>query len=63
MSNVPLADRDLAADLDLRLVAEGIETREEMLAVLETGCHYGQGYFLARPARGLQLVDWKKLGL
>ncbi len=39
------------------------ETREEMLAVLETGAHYGQGYFLARPDRTLPIVEWHKLGL
>ena len=54
---------DLCRRQGARVVAEGIETREEMLAVLETGAHYGQGYFLARPARGLQFVDWAKLGL
>jgi EAL domain-containing protein (putative c-di-GMP-specific phosphodiesterase class I) len=54
---------DLCRRQGARVVAEGIETREEMLAVLETGAHFGQGYFLARPSRELQFVDWAKLGL
>jgi EAL domain-containing protein (putative c-di-GMP-specific phosphodiesterase class I) len=53
----------LCRAMGAKVVAEGIETREEMLAVLETGAHYGQGYFLARPDRNLQFVDWSKLGL
>jgi EAL domain-containing protein (putative c-di-GMP-specific phosphodiesterase class I) len=54
---------DLCRRQGARVVAEGIETREEMLAVLDTGAHYGQGYFLARPDRELPTVEWSKLGL
>ena len=34
---------------DIYLIAEGIETREEMLALIKLGVPYGQGYFLLRP--------------
>ncbi|HKE14988.1 MAG TPA: EAL domain-containing protein [Kofleriaceae bacterium] len=54
---------ELCKRLGARVVAEGIETREEMLAVLETGCHYGQGFFLGRPAREPVPVVWNDLGL
>lgn len=54
---------DLCNKLGAKVVAEGIETREEMLAVLETGAHYGQGYFLGRPAKDPVLVVWNDLGL
>jgi EAL domain-containing protein (putative c-di-GMP-specific phosphodiesterase class I) len=54
---------ELCNRLDARVVAEGIETREEMLAVLETGAHYGQGFFLGRPARDPLPVVWSELGL
>jgi EAL domain-containing protein (putative c-di-GMP-specific phosphodiesterase class I) len=54
---------DLCNKLGAKVVAEGIETREEMLAVLETGAHYGQGYFLGRPAKDPTLVVWNDLGL
>ena len=40
-----------------KVVAEGIETAEELSAILETGAHYGQGYLLARPARTPPLVS------
>lgn len=32
------------------VIAEGIERREEMQALLECGVQYGQGYYFARPA-------------
>lgn len=54
---------DLCNKLGARVVAEGIETREEMLAVLETGAHYGQGFFLGRPAKDPVPVAWNDLGL
>ena len=40
----------LCRDLDAMVVAEGIETREELEAVQEAGAKFGQGYLLARPA-------------
>ncbi len=36
--------------LDVRVVAEGIETAEELRLVAELGSDYAQGYFLGRPA-------------
>jgi EAL domain-containing protein (putative c-di-GMP-specific phosphodiesterase class I) len=47
----------LCRDLGARVVAEGIETAEELQAVIETGAHYGQGFFLARPAYPAPLVS------
>lgn len=32
-----------------KLVAEGIETKEELLALIDFGVNYGQGYFIQRP--------------
>ncbi len=40
------------------VVAEGIETMEELFAVQEAGAQYGQGYFLARPAYPPPIVHW-----
>lgn len=39
----------LAAKLGLGVVAEGVETREEMLALKTLGCQQMQGYFFSRP--------------
>lgn len=48
---------EIARTLGSRVVAEGIETREELDTVTELGVHYGQGYLLARPAADIAPVD------
>lgn len=40
----------LCAELDIDVVAEGIETRDEALALLDLGVGLHQGYWYARPA-------------
>jgi diguanylate cyclase (GGDEF)-like protein len=40
---------DLACNLNLSVVAEGIETPEQGNALIEMGCDYGQGFHLGRP--------------
>ena len=40
----------IAGKLDLEVIAEGIETNAQREILVATGCHYGQGYLLARPA-------------
>lgn len=39
----------LARELSLDVVAEGVETESQRLALLELGCTYGQGYLWSRP--------------
>jgi|GEM_PF-1290385 len=39
----------LANHLDLQVVAEGVETREQRDLLRDLGCHVGQGYWFARP--------------
>jgi EAL domain-containing protein (putative c-di-GMP-specific phosphodiesterase class I) len=39
----------MAQALDVFCVAEGIETLEQLALVRAAGCHYGQGYLLAKP--------------
>jgi EAL domain-containing protein (putative c-di-GMP-specific phosphodiesterase class I)/CheY-like chemotaxis protein len=39
-----------ADELDMAVVAEGIETQEELDALLALRVRYGQGFYLARPA-------------
>jgi EAL domain-containing protein (putative c-di-GMP-specific phosphodiesterase class I) len=41
---------DLARSLQLRTVAEGIESTAQLEALLELGCEYGQGFLMAAPA-------------
>lgn len=41
---------DVCRDLKIRVVAEGIETKEELDALSKLGCELFQGYLFARPA-------------
>lgn len=49
----------MCVDLGARVVAEGLETWDEVQAVRDSGCHFGQGFALGRP--GLVAADpiWK----
>lgn len=49
---------DLCDDLGAEVVAEGIETADELRAVIDAGCHYGQGYLLAKPGYPAPPVIW-----
>ena len=41
---------DLARTLELEVIAEGIETAEQLAALRELNAGLGQGYFLGRPS-------------
>ena len=48
----------LANKLDMKVVAEGVETKQDWDLVTELGCDYVQGYYIARPMPGDELCDW-----
>ena len=49
---------DLARNLGLHVVAEGVETREVWIELGELGCDYAQGWYLGRPMPAAELPDW-----
>jgi diguanylate cyclase (GGDEF)-like protein len=49
---------DLGRRLGLRVVAEGVETREAWELLVRWGCDEAQGHLLARPMPAGELVDW-----
>jgi diguanylate cyclase (GGDEF)-like protein/PAS domain S-box-containing protein len=48
----------LARNLELRVVAEGVENRRTLDMLAETGCDLAQGFFLSRPLPASELTAW-----
>ena len=49
---------DLACNLGLKVVAEGVETKEIWRDLANLGCDVAQGYYLTRPIPPQELVEW-----
>ncbi len=52
----------LAHSLDLKVIAEGVETQEQMSLLLKPGCDEVQGYFISQPLSADELTDLLKSG-
>jgi EAL domain-containing protein (putative c-di-GMP-specific phosphodiesterase class I) len=48
----------LCRDMNLLVIAEGVETVAERDALVECGCDLFQGYLFARPGKGFPGVSW-----
>ncbi|MBQ4833265.1 GGDEF domain-containing protein [Pseudoalteromonas sp. MMG010] len=48
----------LASSLQLEVVAEGIETIEQLNILKKTQCDYGQGYFISKPVTATDAVKF-----
>jgi EAL domain-containing protein (putative c-di-GMP-specific phosphodiesterase class I) len=49
---------DLAHELGLRVVAEGVETAETLARLADLGCEYAQGYYIAKPLPPGEFMAW-----
>ena len=49
---------DLATGLGLKVVAEGVETKDIWRDLATLGCDVAQGYYLTRPIPPQELVEW-----
>ena len=47
----------LGHSLNLKVLAEGVETPEQLAFLREQGCNYGQGYLFGRPQPAAELID------
>lgn len=48
----------LGRRLGMKIVAEGVETQEDWDCAVELGCDLIQGFYVARPMPGDQLISW-----
>ena len=44
-------------DMEYKLIAEGIETEEELKCLINLGVEFGQGFFLKRPCIDFEKID------
>jgi diguanylate cyclase (GGDEF)-like protein/PAS domain S-box-containing protein len=49
---------DLATNLEMKTVAEGVEQPEQLAILKEIGCTYIQGYYYSRPVPGGQIPEF-----
>jgi len=43
---------NLAHNLGMKVIAEGVETEDQRQLLLDMGCEFGQGYLFSRPVEG-----------
>ncbi len=48
----------MAASLELRLIAEGVETEKQRLSLISQGCRFMQGYLFCPPLPAEELAQW-----
>lgn len=51
---------DLATNLQMATVSEGIECKEEAEVLTQMGCLYAQGYYFAKPASADEIIEQVK---
>ncbi|MES9826362.1 MAG: EAL domain-containing protein, partial [Candidatus Thiodiazotropha endolucinida] len=51
---IMLSMLELARNLNMEVVAEGVETSQEKAFIISTGCRFGQGYILGKPMTAQQ---------
>ena len=49
---------DLAHDLGMRVVGEGVETANVAAILADAGCDLAQGFYYARPMEAAELAEW-----
>jgi len=57
-SRVVQAIVGLGKAMDLEVVAEGVETEQQLLMVTKYGCDLAQGFFIGKPMGELEFLDW-----
>jgi len=50
----------LGKAMDLQVIAEGIETEQQLKLVQTFGCDLAQGFFIAKPMPAAEFLDWSQ---
>ncbi len=50
----------MAGALGLKVIAEGVEMKEQLVYLAEIGCNYAQGYYISKPLAGEALSEYLK---
>ncbi|MFV1921517.1 MAG: EAL domain-containing protein [Methylotenera sp.] len=48
----------LSKEFNRKVIAEGVETDEQLAILHQLGCHYAQGYGIAKPMLGKDVARW-----
>ncbi|MFB3064766.1 MAG: EAL domain-containing protein, partial [Gammaproteobacteria bacterium] len=51
---------ELAHNMNLKVVAEGVEDEQTLQQISDMGCEEAQGYFVSKPVSSDGLLDWLK---
>ena len=49
---------ELAHNLGLSVIAEGVESKDTLIKLRDLGCDYAQGYFIAKPMPANEIQNW-----
>jgi len=50
----------LGHELNMHVVAEGVENKETLVLLKEMGCDLAQGYYIAKPMPSEDLIEWHR---
>ena len=53
---------NIAHDMDMKIVSEGVETGEQYEEMVKLGVDYIQGYYFSRPVPEGELIEFLKAG-
>ena len=52
----------MAHSLNYQVVAEGVETQQQLAFLRQSGCDYGQGYYFSKPLTLEALIEYCQAG-